>query len=62
MADQALTVLVEGYDPQKALEATQSSSLDLSSDWQDIYAARQNGTILQGELIGIESPEPDKTY
>lgn len=62
MADQALTVLVEGYDPKKALEASSQNTPDVSSDWQEIYAARQNGTILQGELIGIESPEPDKTY
>ncbi|WP_019156938.1 hypothetical protein [Robertmurraya massiliosenegalensis] len=62
MAEQALSVLVEGYDPKKAVEATRNNSLDTSEDWQEIYAARQNGTILQGELIGIESPESDKTY
>lgn len=62
MTEPALNVLVEGYDPLKALEATHNSSLDTSGDWQEIYAARQNGTILQGELIGIESPEPEKTY
>lgn len=62
MAEQALTVLVEGYDPEKALEASRNQSLDTSGDWQEIYAARQNGTILQGELIGIETPEPEKTY
>lgn len=62
MADKALTVLVEGYDQEKALEAAQNNSVDVSEDWQDIYSARQNGTILQGELIGIETPEPEKTY
>lgn len=62
MAEQILSVLVEGYDPQKALEASQNATLDVSNDWQEIYAARQNGTILQGELVGIETPEPEKTY
>lgn len=62
MSDQALSVLVEGYDPEKALEALHENNVDVSEDWQSIYAARQNGTIMQGELIGIETPEADKTY
>ncbi|HWO74722.1 MAG TPA: 30S ribosomal protein S1 [Bacillus sp. (in: firmicutes)] len=61
MTDQMLHVLVEGYDEQLAIEAREQVE-DTSADWMEVYAARQNGTILQGELEGIESPEPDKTY
>jgi len=56
-----LTVLVEGYDEAKALEALHASESN-TDDWLIIYSARQNGTIIQGELIGIETPEPEKTY
>ncbi|MDP4087467.1 MAG: 30S ribosomal protein S1, partial [Bacillota bacterium] len=62
MSEQALTVLVEGYDEAKAREALHGNEQDNTEDWQTIYAARQNGTILQGELVGIESPEPERTY
>ena len=51
MSDQALSVLVEGYDPEKAVEALHENNVDVSEDGNLFYAARDtNGTIMQGEL------------
>lgn len=60
MSDQFLSVLVEGFDPEKALEMEQHQQDDNSEDWREIYAARQNNTILQAELTGIQ-PVGNKT-
>lgn len=42
-------LLIEGYDPSKM---PQESLYD--KDWQKIVSARQNGTILQTEISGLE--------
>ncbi|QZT35504.1 S1 RNA-binding domain-containing protein [Caldalkalibacillus thermarum TA2.A1] len=47
VSDQLLQVLVEGFDPEKLEEERK--------DWQEVIAAYQNKTILQADLIGIES-------
>ncbi|WP_228441255.1 hypothetical protein [Novibacillus thermophilus] len=49
MTDQMLNVLVEGFDPEKAVQKEQQDQY-----WQEIIAAYQNRTVLQAEMSGIE--------
>lgn len=49
MADQMLNVLVEGFDPEKAVQKEQQDQY-----WQEVIAAYQNRTVLQAEMSGIE--------
>lgn len=44
-----LEVLIEGYDEKKAL------SIDNTVHWQTIFESRQNNTILQAYVTGMES-------
>ncbi|MFS0783492.1 S1 RNA-binding domain-containing protein [Bacillus sp. 1P06AnD] len=48
-----LNVLVEGYDAEKA-KHIQLEEDQVSQDWIDIYSSRQNGTILQSTVRGVE--------
>lgn len=48
-----LNVLVEGFDAEKAKHINQEES-QVSQDWIDIYSSRQNGTILQASVRGVE--------
>lgn len=48
MAEDRLQVLIEGYDPEKVKES------EVDENWREIYAAYQNGTILQALVTGIE--------
>lgn len=45
-----LTVLIEGYDPSKVKQ--QEDLYD--KDWKKVVAAKQNDTILQAEITGLE--------
>lgn len=48
-----LDVLIEGYDEKKAQSLLANES-EVSQDWIDVYESRQNSTILQAEVQGIE--------
>lgn len=52
MSEHLLSTLIEGFDPTKAKEAETKTS-----DWTEIYAARQNDSILSGEVVGIEEKQ-----
>lgn len=55
MANQnyTLNVLIEGYDEKRA---EQLNTLDQhDKDWRAVYESRQNHTILQAEITGIEN-------
>lgn len=52
-----LNVLVEGFDAEKAKQVNIEQD-QVSQDWIDIYSSRQNSTILQAVIRGIE----EKTY
>lgn len=53
MSQHVLNVLVEGYDPQKAKNISTSEE-SVSQDWIDIFSSRQNKTILQATIFGVE--------
>ncbi|MDX8367670.1 S1 RNA-binding domain-containing protein [Cytobacillus sp. IB215665] len=55
MNDAHLDVLIEGYDANKALKMEEDIS---EKAWREIYSSRQNSTILQADVIGLE----DKIY
>ena len=57
MSDYTLDVLVEGHDKDKALVALEQTG-ELNKDWRDVFESRQNQTILQTEIQGVE----DKVY
>jgi small subunit ribosomal protein S1 len=57
MSNYTLDVLIEGYDESKAQELL-SDQNEVNQDWIDVYESRQNTTILQAEVQGIE----EKTY
>lgn len=52
LVDQTLKVLVEGYDENQVHEVELDN---YDRDWEEVYRSRQNGTILQTEIIGIET-------
>lgn len=49
-----LNVLVEGYDESKAISANVADNKS-ENDWRIIYESRQNQTILQTEVTGLET-------
>lgn len=49
-----LNVLIEGYDESKAQSLIDQGS-EFDRDWRDVYESRQNSTILQAELMGLEN-------
>lgn len=53
MSDYTLNVLIEGYDEQKAQKVIDQHT-EIDRDWRDVYESRQNSTILQAELMGLE--------
>lgn len=53
MSNHTLNVLIEGYDEQKAQVIIDQQML-VDRDWRDVYESRQNTTILQAELMGLE--------
>ncbi|WP_374723583.1 S1 RNA-binding domain-containing protein [Calidifontibacillus erzurumensis] len=53
MTNQILNVLIEGYDENVALELERNVD-QYDKDWETVYSARQNQTILQAEITGIE--------
>lgn len=57
MSSHVLNVLLEGFDAEKARQVNLEED-HVSQDWIDIYSSRQNGTILQASVRGIE----EKTY
>lgn len=48
-----LDVLIEGYDEREAKKILTGDSSD--KDWRAIYESRQNHTILQAEITGMEN-------
>lgn len=57
MSSYVLNHLVEGYDETKAREVKLHDDV-VSQEWIDIYSSRQNKTILQASIRGVE----EKTY
>lgn len=57
MSNHVLNVLLEGFDAEKAKQVNLNQD-QVSQDWVDIYSSRQNGTILQAFVRGVE----EKTY
>lgn len=51
MSSQLLEVLIEGFDPSQLKQDQESK------DWEQIYSARQNDSILQSTIKGIETME-----
>lgn len=49
-----LNVLIEGYDETKAKHLLEEST-EFSKDWRNVFESRQNFTILQAELMGLEN-------
>lgn len=47
-------VLIEGFNPEKALELEQERERLTDRHWRDIYNAVQNNMVLQAEVKGIE--------
>lgn len=57
MNSHVLSNLVEGYDESKAHHLEMQNET-VSQEWLDIYSSRQNKTILQSVVVGVE----DKMY
>lgn len=57
MSEYTLDVLIEGYDKDKAQVALEQTG-EMNKDWRDVFESRQNQTILQAEIQGVE----DKIY
>jgi small subunit ribosomal protein S1 len=53
MSTHVLSTLIEGFDPEKAKRVSFEND-GVSQDWVDIYSSRQNNTILQATVRGVE--------